>query len=167
MQNDFWGGDARMHIVHMVHMYAQHREGSSFHNGIKVAILRGSPRDARTCTEEERGVAGWTAGGGRGGGGQESEQMADIAAAPPPPNLLHLPAPSLSPSPSHPPGCSAGYGVGAINKQGGGLHPIHYPPPTFTQVCVCVSQRTTPSRCRSREAHTHTHTLHRACSQLH
>lgn len=80
-----------------MHMCAQHTEGSSFHNGIKVAILRWCLQDARMCAEEERGVAGWTGGGG---GGQESEQMADIAAAPPPPNLLHLSASSLCPPPS-------------------------------------------------------------------
>lgn len=62
------------------------------------------------------------------GWGQESEQMADIAAAPPP--LLFLSSPSLHRLPH---GSSAGYGVGAINRQGGGLHP-----PTFTQLCVCV-----------------------------
>lgn len=68
------------------------------------------------------------------GWGQESEQMADIAAAPPP--LLFLSSPSLL---SLPHGSSAGYGVGAINRQGGGLHPstTHLHPTVCVHVCVC------------------------------
>lgn len=54
--------------------------------------------------------------------------------------------PSYHPPPCH--GSSAGYGVGAINKQGGGPPPTrtpttHPPPPK----CAGVLPRTTPSSC--------------------
>lgn len=97
-----------------------------------------------------------------GWGGQKSEQMADIAAAHPPSTLSLLPL--------HPHDSSAGYGVGAINKQGGGLHPptTHHPP---SPKCACVCHRGPLHQAASLEKqicmHTYTHTTHCTSSCVH